>query len=190
MGVRKNFTSRGKLDVLLILFRLLMMQCNWTFKKRMILPAPQRKCPTLRQQSQKLLFVSAAMLLFHSCFFSHSITLRALLLSAVTVLLHYLPKMSMFNSHIRQKAYYHNLKWTFEDLLPCYCYAMKINSRTIHSQVSQSASAGKGADMSEQQAHYFTAAVPKVRPAKGSNPPRELSQECLVLQQFRVDKLM
>jgi len=44
--------------------------------------------------------------------------------------------------------------------------------------------------MSEQQAHYFTAAVPKVRPAKGSNPPRELSQECLVLQQFRVDKLM
>jgi len=25
--------------------------------------------------------------------------------------------------HMQQNAYYRNLKWTFEDLLPCYCYA-------------------------------------------------------------------
>jgi len=33
-------------------------------------------------------------------------------------------------------------------------YAVKTNSRTIRSQVSQPASAGKGADMSELQAHH------------------------------------
>jgi len=43
--------------------------------------------------------------------------------------------------------------WTLEDSLPCYCYAIKTNSRTICSQVSQPASAGKGADMSEMQTH-------------------------------------
>jgi len=32
--------------------------------------------------------------------------------------------------HMRKNAYYSNLKWTFEDLLPCYCYVIKTNSRT------------------------------------------------------------
>jgi len=30
-------------------------------------------------------------------------------------------KMSAFNSHMLQYACYLNLKWTLEDLLPCYC---------------------------------------------------------------------
>jgi len=55
---------------------------------------------------------------------------------------------------VRQNAYYPNLKWTFEDSLPWYCYAIKTNSRTIRWQVSQFASVGKGADMSELQSHY------------------------------------
>jgi len=38
--------------------------------------------------------------------------------------------MSAFNSHVQQNACYRNMKWTFEDLLPCYCYAIKTNSRT------------------------------------------------------------
>jgi len=42
---------------------------------------------------------------------------------------------------------YRNLKWTFEDSLPCNYYAIKTNSRTISSQVSQPASTGKWADM-------------------------------------------
>jgi len=37
---------------------------------------------------------------------------------------------------------YRNLTQTFEDSLPCYCYAAKTNGRTIRSQVSQAASAG------------------------------------------------
>jgi len=32
---------------------------------------------------------------------------------------------------MRQNAYYRNLKWTFEDLFPCYCYAIKTKSTTI-----------------------------------------------------------
>jgi len=40
------------------------MQCTWTFTKRFILSIPQRKCPMLRQQSQKLRFVGSAMLRF------------------------------------------------------------------------------------------------------------------------------
>jgi len=47
--------------------------------------------------------------------------------------------------HMRQNAYYRNLKWSLEDLLPCYCYTIKTNSRTIRSQVSQPASADKWA---------------------------------------------
>ena len=46
----------------------------------------------------------------------------------------------------RDNAYSHNLKWTFEDLLLCYCYAIKTKSTTIRKQVSQPASAGKGAN--------------------------------------------
>ena len=53
--------------------------------------------------------------------------------------------------HMPSNAYYRNLKWTFEDLLPCYCYAIKNNSGTVCSQV---ASAGKGADVSELQAQH------------------------------------
>ena len=76
-------------------------------------------------------------------FFSHSIKFRGLPLSAVTVSLHYLSKMFAFNSHKRQNAYqYHrNLKWTFQDSLPSYCYAIKTSSRTVRLQVSQPASA-------------------------------------------------
>ena len=41
---------------------------------------------------------------------------------------------------------YHEVN--FENLLPCYCYAMKTTSKTIRAQLSQPASAGKGVDMS------------------------------------------
>ena len=66
-------------------------------------------------------------------------------------------KVFAFNSHMEQNtasADYRNMKWTFEDLLLCYCYVIKTNSRTICSQVSQSVSSGKEADMSKLQAHH------------------------------------
>jgi len=56
---------------------------------------------------------------------------------------------------MRQNAYDGNLKWTIEELLSCYCYAMKSNDRTIRSQSLQPASAGEVADMSELQAYNF-----------------------------------
>ena len=69
------------------------------------------------------------------------------MLLAVTVSQHFLPKMSAFNSHMRQNAYDRN--WTFEYLLPCHCYAIKSNDRTIRSQALQPASAGEVANMSK-----------------------------------------
>ena len=84
----------------------------------------------------------AAMVLFHSYFFSHSIKPHGLPLPAVIVSMHHMPQVRAFwlDSHMRQNAYYGNLKWIFEDLLPCYCYAINTNSRTIRSQFSQPAS--------------------------------------------------
>jgi len=52
-----------------------------------------------------------------------------------------------------QNAYYRN--WTFENLLPCYCYATESNDRTIRSQALQPASAGEVAKMSKLQDHHF-----------------------------------
>jgi len=53
------FTRGGNLGILLILFRLLTMQCKLTFTKRFTFCSPQTKCPILRQQSQKLRFVGS-----------------------------------------------------------------------------------------------------------------------------------
>jgi len=41
-------------------------------------------------------------------------------------------KMCAFNSHMRQNA--NIVTWILEDLLPCYCYTIKTNSKTIHNQ--------------------------------------------------------
>jgi len=63
-------------------------------------------------------------------------------------------KMSALNSLMQQNACHRKTKGTFADLLPCYCYVIKNNSRTIHSRLSQPTSAGKGGNMSELQAHH------------------------------------
>jgi len=57
---------------------------------------------------------------------------------------------------MQQNGYHSNFKRIFEDLLPCYCDAKKDNSRTIRSEVSQPASAGKEAELSELQTHHCT----------------------------------
>jgi len=68
-------------------------------------------------------------------------------------------KMSGFKSHMQQNAQrlllYCNLKWTFEDLMPCYCYGLKTNSRTIRSQVWQPAS-----EWRQMNGHEWTASSP------------------------------
>ena len=65
MGVRRKF-SRGGKSTICILFKLLTMQCKWTFIKRFTLFTPQRECIMFRQLSQKCGSFTA-MLLFHSC---------------------------------------------------------------------------------------------------------------------------
>jgi len=105
----------------------------------------------LRQKSQKLRFAgrypSSFMLLFTQYKTTWLTAISSHCLAALPA------KMSAFNSYMLQNAYYCNLKLTFEELLPCYCYTIKASSTKIYSNVSQPASASKGADMSEQQAH-------------------------------------
>ena len=55
------------------------------------------------------------------------------------------------------KAFWRNLKGTFEDLLPCYCCAVQTNSRTIREQGAQPAPTGKGEGTSELQSHHCMA---------------------------------
>ena len=45
MGVRRNFSRWSKVDILLIILRLLTLQCKWTFTKRFPVSIPQRKFP-------------------------------------------------------------------------------------------------------------------------------------------------
>jgi len=40
-------------------------------------------------------------------------------------------KIPAFNSYMRQNAYYLDLKCIFADLLPCYCYATKVNRPVV-----------------------------------------------------------
>jgi len=100
-------------------------------------------------------------------------------LSAVTVSLHCLPKMSAFNSHMRQNTHYCKLTWILEDLLSCYCYAIKTNIGTIRSHVSQPAAVGKEVNcklitacMTPEQWTWLFATGPKTREgAFGAVPP-------------------
>jgi len=45
MSIRRNFPEGGNVDILLIVFRVLTLQCKLTFTKRFALSALQRKCP-------------------------------------------------------------------------------------------------------------------------------------------------
>ena len=54
MGVRRKFSRGvGNVDILLKIFRLLTIQCKWTFIKRFTLSTRQKKLPMIRQQWQK-----------------------------------------------------------------------------------------------------------------------------------------
>jgi len=95
-----------------------------------------------------------ALLQTHSCFFSQSTNVRGLHLSACHCLTALPAKMCAFKSLMQQNACYCNSKRPFAGVLPWYCYAIKTNSRTIRSPLSQPASACKGWGISELQAHH------------------------------------
>jgi len=91
------FPGRSKSTFLLILFRLLTMQCKWTLTKLFDLPTPKTNALCWGSSPKNVLR-------WLQCFLSHSIKLRGILLSTVIVSVHYLPQMSAFNSHMQQKA--------------------------------------------------------------------------------------
>jgi len=92
-------------------YRLLTMQCKWTFTYSAL------RCLHNKENDPRVTATVPKMRFVCRCFFSHSMKVRDLLLSAVIVSLHYLPQMSSFNSHMRQNAYSRNLKWTFVAML-------------------------------------------------------------------------
>jgi len=63
--------------------------------------------------------------------------MRGLPLSTCHCLVALPAKMCASNSLMQQNAFCGNIKRTLADLLPCYCYAIKINSRIIRSRLSQ-----------------------------------------------------
>ena len=67
---QKFFQGGGEVDLLLILFRLLAMQCNLTFTKGFILYTSQKNARRYSNSPKKCTSL-VAMLVFHSCFFWH-----------------------------------------------------------------------------------------------------------------------
>jgi len=126
MGVSKYFSRVGKVDILVVHFRLLTIQMQidvhithyprYTTKKMTHVTAT---VPKMRFVGRNVSFHTvwnslAAIFLFSFhivSFFSH----RDLLLSRVAASLHYLPQMSVFHSHMQQNACC--LNWTFVAML-------------------------------------------------------------------------
>ena len=77
--------------------------------------------------------------------FSHSIKLRGLPLSATTVSLRHLPRCLRSAVTCGKTPSTVTSSEPFK-IFAVFCYAIKTNSRTIHSQVLQPAFEGKGAD--------------------------------------------
>ena len=105
MGARRNFPE-GETSTLCLSFSDC-WRCNANGRSHNALRFLHRieNCTMLRQQSQKYA-ICMQQCFFRSCFFPHNTKQRGLPPSAVTVLLHYLPKMFAFNRRMRQNDYY------------------------------------------------------------------------------------
>jgi len=93
------------------------------------------------------------------CFFAHSYkTTRLTVNSSHSLAASPANDVWRQQPHAEKRINYRNLKWTFQDSLPCNCYATKRNSGTKRSQVSQRESAGEGVDMRDilQAPHCIT----------------------------------
>jgi len=95
MGVRRKICGGGKVDILLP-FPVAEDTMQIVVHKALYPFYIAKKMPYVTASVTKIA------ILWQECFFSHSIKLCDLLRSAVTVLLHYLPEISAFNSEKRQ----------------------------------------------------------------------------------------
>jgi len=89
-------------------------------------PLPPAHCPSFQKSGGN----ATALRRPYLANSSHSL---AALLSRPTC-----PDVCVQQSHAAKRQYC-NVKWTFEDLLPCYCYTIKTNSKTTRSQAWQPA---------------------------------------------------
>ena len=93
------FPRGGNFDILLILYRLLTMQCKGTFAKRFIFSTPQRKCLFLRQSHKSCTSLRSSasfslMLLFTQCKPTWLTIISSHCLTALSA------KMSAFNTRV------------------------------------------------------------------------------------------
>ena len=139
MSVRKNFSRVGQVDILVVHFRLLTTRVQIDVHITLYL------CYTTKKMTHVNCNSPTNALRWQQCFFSHRIKLvgsntffsfhivcffahRDLVIAISSrCLAAYLPQMSAFNSHVHQNVNCRN----FEPLLPCYCYAIKANFKTI-----------------------------------------------------------
>ena len=142
MGVRKYFSREGKLDILVVHFRLLTMQMQIDVHITLYPCYSIKKMTHVTATVPKMRFVGSNI----SFQFSHRMFLFTPWFIAISsrCLAAYQPHMSAFNSQMWQNTYCRNFS---EPLLLCYCYAIKGNFKTILPQVSQPASAGNVADL-------------------------------------------
>jgi len=129
-GRPQKFSRGGNVDTLLILFRLLTMQCKRTLTQRFTLSTPLRNCTMLRQQSQKYA------IFWQQCFCSFmllSTQYKTTWLPAISS--HCLAVLPVKNICVQQmhaaKRLLCNLKSILEDLLSSYFSTIKTNERTI-----------------------------------------------------------
>ena len=89
----------------------------------------------------------------HACF--HTVQSNAIS-SHYLASLHYLPRC--LRRAVTCGKTPATVTWSEDlEIFAVFCHAIKTNSRTIRSRLSQPASAGKRADMCEQQAHHCMA---------------------------------
>jgi len=114
---QKFFQGRDNVNIFLIINRLLIINCKWTFTKCFILHLNEN---ALCYGNSHKNCVSLA----HQCF-SHSIKLRGYCYQQALSHCIAHQNMSAFNSRMQQHICYRNLKWTLEDSLQCHCYSIK-----------------------------------------------------------------
>ena len=137
MGVRGNVSRGGLSRQFAYPFRVADDAMQMEVYKALC-PFYTKKTPCVAATVHKMRFVGCNAF-FHSCFFSHSIWLRWLLPSAVTVSLHYLPRYLRSTATCGKAPI--AVTWS-EPLLPHYFCAIKTSIRTIRSQVTHPVSAG------------------------------------------------
>ena len=119
------------MDIFLIVFRLLTIHCKWTFTKRFILSLHHKENTPCYDNSHRNCALVAQLYFLLILLFSQY---KTTWLTAINS--HCLAALSAQMSHAAKRLL-PQLEMTIGDSMPCCCYTMKKNSRTIRSQSLQ-----------------------------------------------------